>query len=194
MFEIYIVLILFIIFIFVFPSFLPSNEENIEKKINDKSAIIIIPLNSLGEYSVIDDYLDDLELPPFYSTEQINRCYYLINKYNSCLKLKKNKIEKCKDIYNKKIEEELCENIKNEIFGVNNSLVDFGDIFKEENDINFFNDTKSEGSFSKVNTSNNKSENKSLVIEDKSNNNNKDCVEYGLSEDNEDLIVCTKYE
>ena len=190
MLVIYIVITIFLLLIFeIFSSYMLNNEQNFEENINDKKAIIVIPLSSLGSNSVIDEYFDDIELSPFYSNEHLNRCYYLLNKYNSCFKLKQNKIGKCKKIYMDKIEKEMCNSIKEQIF--NQSLVDFGDIFQEETDDIF--ECNSNDYWTRKNVKINaiEKDNNDLIL---NNNSNKDCIEYGLSENNEDLIVCTKYE
>ena len=70
-------------------------------------------------------------------------------------------------------------------------LIDFEYIFQEEKDIYVYDETKIEKNYYLKN--NNDEINNDIFIE-KENNNNKDCIEYGLSEDNQDFIVCTKYE
>ena len=169
--------------------YLIENEQYIKEDINDNKEVIIIPLSSLGENPEIIEYFDELDLSPFYIDEQLNRCYYLLDKYNSCFNLRKNKIEKCQKLYMDKIDKEKCESIKEQI--LNQALIDFEDIFKEENVIN-----ENISNYYEIKRIKNKSE-----VDDNSNNDeilkdniNKDCVEYGLSEDNENLIVCTKYE
>ena len=183
MLVIYIVITIFLLLIFeIFSSYMLNNEQNFEENINDKKAIIVIPLSSLGSNSVIDEYFDDIELSPFYSNEHLNRCYYLLNKYNSCFKLKQNKIGKCKKIYMDKIEKEMCNSIKEQIF--NQSLVDFGDIFQEETDDIF--ECNSNDYLTRKNVKINaiEKDNNDLIL---NNNSNKDCIEYGLSENNEDF-------
>ena len=199
MLEIYIIIILSIILIIeeFYPFSFNKGENDIEENINNKKTILIIPLSSLEGNSIIEEYLDleDIELTPFYSNEHLNRCYYLLDKYNSCFKLKKNKIEKCKDLYLDKIENEMCEEIKEQVFGYNEqSLVDFGDIFNEENYIineNINSNMLANDNFYRKEI-NNKSDNNDLMMEN--NYSNKDCVEYGLSDDSEELIICTRYE
>ena len=197
MLAIYISLItFFILILIIFPPNIINDEENYisEENINNnRKNILIIPLNSLDGNSIINAYLEDMELPLFYTQEKLNRCYYLLNKYNSCFQLRKNKIEKCKDLYMNKIYEEDCGEIKDQIFGYNQPLIDFGDIFNEEEfDEKAYNNTLiEENIFQKKNNNENDKDNKELILDD---NDGKDCIEYGLSEENQDLIVCTKYE
>ena len=199
MLEIYIIIILSIILLIeeFYPFSFKKEENDIEENINNKKAILIIPLSSLEGNSIIEEYLDfeDIELTPFYSNEHLNRCYYLLDKFNSCFKLKKNKIGKCKDLYLSKIENEMCEEIKEQVFGYNEqSLVDFGDIFNEEYYI--INEHSNNNILVKENfyrkEINNKSDINDLMMEN--NYSNKDCVEYGLSDDSEEMIICTRYE
>ena len=184
MLEIYIIIILSIILIIeeFYPFSFSKEENDTEEKINNKKAILIIPLSSLKGNSILEEYLD---------LENME----LMDKYNSCFKLKKNKIEKCKDLYISKIENEMCEEIKEQVFGYNEqSLVDFGDIFNEENYIineNINNNILVNENFYRKEI-NNQSDNNDLTMEN--NYNNKDCVEYGLSDDSEEMIICTRYE
>ena len=165
MFEIYIAIILFIIFIFeIFSIDIFNNKED---PIENKKTIIIIPLSGFGENPIIlDEFLDDLELSPFYSVEKINN--YMMNN---------------RDIYISKKNEKRHENIEDEINDINKPLADFENIFQEENDIYIYNATNNE---KKNILKSVKNENNSEII--------KDCVEYGLLEDNQDYIVCTRYE
>ena len=156
MIEIYIAIILFIIFIFELYSLDIYNKEDIPIKysLDDKKAIIIIPLNGFRKNLIV---LDDIELSPFYSIEKINN--YMMN-------------------------------IKDK-FDINQTLIDFEDIFQEEKNIYVDNETNKEKKF--VLESINNEITNDIFIE-KENISNKDCIEYGLSEDNQDYIVCTKYE
>ena len=165
MFEIYIAIILFIIFIFeIFSIDIFNNKED---PIENKKTIIIIPLSGFGENPIIlDEFLDDLELSPFYSIEKINN--YMMNN---------------RDIYISKKNEKRHENIEDEINDINKPLADFENIFQEENDIYIYNATNNEKNNILKSV---KNENNSEII--------KDCVEYGLLEDNQDYIVCTRYE
>ena len=195
MLEIYISAITFITIIFIiFPSDIINNEENYineDNNIKDRKNIVIIPLSSLEGNSIINAYLEDMELPLFYTQEKINRCYYLFNKYNSCFKLRKDKIGECKDLYIDKIYKENCEDIKEEIFEYNQPLIDFEDIFNEEEFDEYANNNTlvNENIFKKKN---NEIDEKDLILDD--DNEGKDCVEYGLSGENQDLIICTKFE
>ena len=156
MIEIYIAIILFIIFIFELYSLDIYNKEDIPIKysLDDKKAIIIIPLNGFRKNLLL---LDDIELSPFYSIEKINN--YMMN-------------------------------IKDK-FDINQTLIDFEDIFQEEKDIYVYNETNIEKKYF-LESINNEITNDILI--EKENISNKDCIEYGLSEDNQDYIVCTKYE
>ena len=156
MIEIYIAIILFIIFIFELYSLDIYNKEDIPIKysLDDKKAIIIIPLNGFRKNLLL---LDDIELSPFYSIEKINN--YMMN-------------------------------IKDK-FDINQTLIDFEDIFQEEKDIYVYNEANIEKKHF-LESINNEITNDILI--EKENISNKDCIEYGLSEDNQDYIVCTKYE
>ena len=156
MIEIYIAIILFIIFIFELYSLDIYNKEDIPIKysLDDKKAIIIIPLNGFRKNLLL---LDDIELSPFYSIEKINN--YMMN-------------------------------IKDK-FDINQTLIDFEDIFQEEKDIYVYNETNIEKKYF-LESINNEITNDIFI--EKENISNKDCIEYGLSEDNQDYIVCTKYE
>ena len=148
-----------------------NNKEEISiKKITErKKQTLIIPLNKLGKNQIIDEYIDDIELSPIYNTEKIN----LLNEDNSCNKQTKNRNEKN------------CGNIHDEIYGIKKPLDDFGDIFQDEKDIYVFNETNAD--------KNNILKEENDEISEKEKFSDKDCVEYELK-DNQDYIICTRYE
>ena len=156
MIEIYISIILLVIFFFELYSLdlFHKEDKTIEHSLKNKNSIIIIGLNGFRQNRIL---LDDIELSPLYSQEKIND--YMIN-------------------------------IKDG-FDINQPLIDFEDIFQEEKDIFVSNETNTEKKI--ILKSINSEINNNIFIE-RENISNKDCIEYGLSEDNQDYIICTKYE
>ena len=156
MIEIYISIILFVIFFFELYSLdlFHKEDKTIEHSLKNKNSIIIIGLNGFRQNRIL---LDDIELSPLYSLEKIND--YMIN-----IKLG---------------------------FDINQPLIDVEDIFQEEKDIFVSNETNTEKKI--ILKSINSEINNDIFIE-RENISNKDCIEYGLSEDNQDYIICTKYE
>ena len=156
MIEIYISIILFVIFFFKLYSLdlFHKEDKTIEHSLKNKNSIIIIGLNGFRQNRIL---LYDIELSPLYSLEKIND--YMIN-------------------------------IKDG-FDINQPLIDFEDIFQEEKDIFVSNETNTEKKI--ILKSINSEINNNIFIE-RENISNKDCIEYGLSEDNQDYIICTKYE
>ena len=156
MIEIYISIILFVIFFFELYSLdlFHKEDKTIEHSLKNKNSIIIIGLNGFRQNRIL---LDDIELSPLYSLEKINE--YMIN-----IKLG---------------------------FDINQPLIDVEDIFQEEKDIFVSNETNTEKKI--ILKSINSEINNNIFIE-RENISNKDCIEYGLSEDNQDYIICTKYE
>lgn len=156
MIEIYISIILFVIFFFELYSLdlFHKEDKTIEHSLKNKNSIIIIGLNGFRQNRIL---LDDIELSPLYSLEKIND--YMIN-----IKLG---------------------------FDINQPLIDVEDIFQEEKDIFVSNETNTEKKI--ILKSINSEINNNIFIE-RENISNKDCIEYGLSEDNQDYIICTKYE
>ena len=156
MIEIYISIILLVIFFFELYSLdlFHKEDKTIEHSLKNKNSIIIIGLNGFRQNRIL---LDDIELSPLYSLEKIND--YMIN-------------------------------IKDG-FDINQPLIDFEDIFQEEKDIFVSNETNTEKKI--ILKSINSEINNNIFIE-RENISNKDCIEYGLSEDNQDYIICTKYE
>ena len=156
MIEIYISIILLVIFFFELYSLdlFHKEDKTIEHSLKNKNSIIIIGLNGFRQNRIL---LDDIELSPLYSLEKIND--YMIN-------------------------------IKDG-FDINQPLIDVEDIFQEEKDIFVSNETNTEKKI--ILKSINSEINNNIFIE-RENISNKDCIEYGLSEDNQDYIICTKYE
>ena len=156
MIEIYISIILLVIFFFELYSsdLFHKEDKTIEHSLKNKNSIIIIGLNGFRQNRIL---LDDIELSPLYGMEKIND--YMIN-------------------------------IKDG-FDINQPLIDVEDIFQEEKDIFVSNETNTEKKI--ILKSINSEINNNIFIE-RENISNKDCIEYGLSEDNQDYIICTKYE
>ena len=152
--------------------------------------------------------LSDIEYPQVYDLDEINNCFVLLNEFSLCF-LNNNEFNyECqKSFENNVYELEKCDLILNSV-----SSMDMKDKFNKllENnkngDIDIFKYSKEEGknNINNIYEEEEKIENEEMkkkkdkIFQDIINSfimkNDKDCVEYELSEQDNNIIKCVKYE
>ena len=202
----------------LFTVFSDENDEKILIIINDSTKKIFpgkFPSLTKTEEEYNDYYsgfdqniLSNMELPPVYDLEEVNNCFSLLNEFNSCF-ISENEINyNCqKSFGNRLYEIEKCDSIISSV-----ASMDIKDEFKklfinnEDNDIDIF---KEINEYEKTNIGDiyeeekkedeEKKKKKEQMFEDIINEsfiikNDKDCIEYELSEEDNNIIKCVKYE
>ena len=167
-----------------------------------------------------DDYfyyqnVDDIEFPKLYnykynnSNKYLNYCYSLLSQFLACLSAENENSFKCQNLFYEKLNElEKCDiiNFNNSMRNYKKNLINFNfnfegeDMYKDIQD-----DFQKEKIFNGIEDfslklngeieDDEKDNNQIALFQgnfDENPNKNKDCVEYGLTED--DYIICTKYE
>lgn len=152
------------------------------------------------------------------SNKPLNYCYSLLSEFIYCLSIENDKNQKCQKLFDEKINDlEKCEliNFNYSIRNMKNNIIDFNlPNYEMNNDIENENEDESECdnrekcdefidfSFEnqniteiKINEIEMPKMNQIVLIndnnEEKIDNSNKDCIEYGLIDDH---IICTKFE
>lgn len=152
------------------------------------------------------------------SNKPLNYCYSLLSEFIYCLSIESDKNQKCQKLFDEKINDlEKCEliNFNYSIRNMKNNIIDFNlPNYEMNNDIENENEDESECdnrekcdefidfSFEnqniteiKINEIEMPKMNQIVLIndnnEEKIDNSNKDCIEYGLIDDH---IICTKFE
>ena len=145
--------------------------------------------------------------PIEFDLDEIKDCYYLLNEFNSCLSVVKNEINnECQKILNEKIYEfEKCDLIYSSI-SLGNIQKEFDELIENEEDIRINEDIfelvkayeKNEDQLEEIDNEEIKNKKEAMfeeiINESSILKNDKDCVEYELSENDNNLIKCVKYE
>ena len=170
-----------------------------------------LPFYESDEYEYLPPDKEIIEIPSSsYDIEQINECYLLLDEYSDCLnknaedydckKLIENKLsefKKCDLIYtsispSSSLEDETCDKIYDIKYNIN-------DIFQniEDEDLKYLNNNNNNNEDKiEIEEMNNKKEEmfQEIIKDSFIMKNDKDCVEYELSEEDENVIKCAKYE
>lgn len=173
--------------------------------------------NDDNYYELDEAKLSNLGLPPLYDLEElIKKCGALYSKFNSCFLENNENNEKCQKLIEKKINEfEKCELISSRLSSIKDIANDeYDKLFINEdfnfnlNDININRDNfeflkrmdiqeiyNEEDEKEKKEAKKKKEAMFEEIIEESSIlNNDKDCIEYELSEEDNNIIKCVKYE
>ena len=190
---------------------------------NENSEKVLVIINNSDKYkskqfrslSIIDtdetnyDFYSNNDFEKIeFDMDEIKDCYNLLNEFNSCLYLSKEITNECQEIINNKLFEfEKCDLLYTSL-SLGNLNKEFNDLFENEEDINgdIFelnklyekNEDKIEDIKEEVENEeiNHKKEAmfKEIIKESSILKNNKDCIEYEVSEKDNNLIKCVKYE
>ena len=191
-----------------------SNNDNSEKVIviinnSDKFESQKFRTLSITESDENDYYLNNVEdiSPIEFDLDEIKDCYYLLNEFNSCLSVVKNEINnECQQILNEKIYEfEKCDLIYSSL-SLGNIQKEFDELIENEEDFRINEEIfelvkaydKNEDQLEEIDNEEIKNKKEAMfeeiINESSILKNDKDCVEYELSENDNNLIRCVKYE
>ena len=191
-----------------------SNDENVLVILDDSdipkpSQLRTKSFYESDEYDI--PYDEFIEIPFSYDTERINYCYLLLKEYSNCLN-NKNEYNyenyDCKKLFEEKLNEfEKCDLIYNNISpssSIEDKLYDIkyniNDIFEniedDDNDKQYLKKISYYEEEIDLEEKNNKREEIFQEIDKETfiMKNDKDCVEYVLSEEDENIIKCARYE
>ena len=191
---------------------------------NDNSEKVLMIINSSDKFkskqfrslSIIDtdetnyDFYSNNDFEKIeFDMDEIKDCYNLLNEFNSCLSLTKEITNECQEIINNKLFEfEKC-NLLYTSLSLGNINKEFHDLLENEEDINddifelikiYEKNEDKNGDIKEEVVENEEIIHKKeamfeeIIKESSILKNNKDCIEYELSENDDDLIKCVKYE
>lgn len=190
-----------------------ENDENVLIIVDDYDKPKTSQLRTLSfyesdEYEDISDK-DIIEIPSLYSMDEIKDCYLLLDEYSECLNNKNENNDDCIKLLEEKLYEfEQCDLIYSSISSSSSPIEDktydfkynIDDIFENIKDdfnnnlINNNNENEEEIEFEEMNNKKKEEMFQKIIKESFIMKNDKDCVEYELSEEDENVIKCAKYE
>lgn len=162
-----------------------------------------------------EEKLSNLEFPPIYNLEEIEKCHSLIDEFYSCFTEKNEINEKCQKLLEEKINEfKKCDLIFSSFPSLDNVDDEFDKLFQNEDfnlnfddikinlesfdflkrkDLKVFYDEEDEKEKEEAKKKK-ESMFEEIFKESSILNNDKDCIEYELSEEDSNNIKCVKYE
>ena len=192
------------------------NDENVVILLDDYKNSKPSELRTMAFYESDEyEYITNeniLVIPSYYDKEEINECYLLLNEYSDCLdKNEYNYV--CKKLIEEKLSEfEKCDLIYSSYSSISpssslSSIEDkkddikynINDIFgniEDDDDLKYLKSYNNNEDEIEIEEMNNKKEKmiQEIIKESFIMKNDKDCVEYELSEEDENVIKCAKYE